>query len=324
MSRRSARKRVSNKDMYDCVKRVSNKLNIEIEEVERIISKEYKDYHPQKITHYNFRRYKCQITGKEGWTVEQLREYLEKNGVFLPKTVTKYTLCDQAEKVVDRAWEPKEGIEEEYDVNKLLRLPSEITMHIIMQLPAKDVLHLCTTSKIMKQFCGDFVWHKLMERDFGEYGKKQPFRRGKGLERYKHLFETYHSYYFSKYMHKTFQRCSLASPGTAKCPYADVLEAIFVIPGPDPNEFKLKPEMESGFYVRTVDRTGKKIVYTAIRFDRYKNKEKKDKFALFSSIQYSEEEAIKEGIRVIKDGATVEELKEKLNEARRFYSIIWV
>lgn len=317
----------SKDQMYECVKRTAKIHNMEIEEVERIISKKYKNYTPQKITHHNFRRYYCGYSNQL-YDSKILRKYLEENGVRPGKDKTKEELCDAVEEIVERKWEPEESaVYSEYDTNKLLALPPEIVLHIILQMPARDVMHLCSTSKVMRQFCGDKVWKELVKRDFGEkfYKQSGEFKEniGRGMQKYKEMFESYHTFYFAKFRGKTARRCLGAVPGARTCPYANMMEAVFVIPGPNPNDYLVKPGSTGGYWVRTVDITGKKIVYAMVRFDKYHDKSRKDEFVLLSSTAISKEEAEQVRVHTINDKATVNELKKKLEEARKFYTIRW-
>jgi hypothetical protein len=112
-------------------------------------------------------------------------------------------------------------------------------------------------------------------------------------------------------------------PGRRTCPYANMMEAVFVIPGPNPNDYLVKPGSTGGYWVRTVDRSGKKIVYAMVRFDKYHDKSRKDEFVLFSSTAISKEEAEQLKVYTINDKATVNDLKKKLEEAKKFYTIRW-
>jgi len=48
----------------------------------------------------------------------------------------------------------------------LLSLPPEIFEEFILRMDAKDVVRLCSTSKALREHCGDRVWQILVHRDF--------------------------------------------------------------------------------------------------------------------------------------------------------------
>ena len=63
------------------------------------------------------------------------------------------------------------------EFNMLLAFPPEMFLEVILQMDGGTVKNLCSSSKVMKKKCGDWIWRDLVRRDFGEDALNYKFKK---------------------------------------------------------------------------------------------------------------------------------------------------